>query len=126
VSLLLRAISATAAISIVLTIWLVLRLVGPRGFAPLAGAGPLGILTLVGWAITLAAGPIAVVQLWRLKESGRIAGLIMFGFGLVYYAVGFVWLRAPEAQTSQIVTAVLAHAVLVVILALPAARRACN
>lgn len=124
--LLLRTIAATASISIVFTIWLMLRLAGSRGFGPLAAAGPLGILTLIGWAITLVAGPVAVVQLWRLKQSGRMAGLVMFGFGVLYYAAGFIWLRTPEAPTAQIVAAALAHAVPVAILASPAARRACS
>lgn len=123
--LLLRVVAATAAASLVLTIWLILQLVIPRGVQPLLDTGPLGFLTLAGWAVTLLIGPIAAVQLWRLRPSGRVAGLIVFGFGLIYYTVGLIWLRAPEALIGDIAVAMLAHAVPVAILALPAARRAC-
>ena len=122
----LRVIAATAAASLVLTIWLILQLVIPRGIRPLLESGPLGALTLVGWAVTLLVGPVATVQLWRLRRSGRLAALVLFGFGLLYYTAGLLWLRTPEALTGQIAVAMAAHAVPVAILASPAARRACS
>ena len=124
--LLLRVVAATAAASLILTIWLILQLVIPRGIQPLLDTGPLGFLTLAGWAVTLLVGPVAAVQLWRLRRSGRIAALVVFGFGLLYYTVGLIWLRAPQALTGEIGVAMVAHAVPVAILALPAARRACR
>ena len=124
--LVLRVIAATAAASLILTIWLILQLVVPRGIQPLLDSGPLGALTLLGWAVTLLVGPIAAVQLWRLRRSGRLAALIVFGFGLLYYTAGLLWLRTPEALTGHIAAAMVAHAVPVAILALPAARRACS
>ena len=124
--LVLRVIAATAAASLVLTIWLILRLVVPHGIQPLVYGGALGALTLVGWAVTLLVGPVAAVQLWRLRPSGRLAALILFGSGLLYYTAGLLWLRAPGALTGQIAAAMVAHAVPVVILASPAARRACS
>jgi apolipoprotein N-acyltransferase len=124
--LVLRMIAATAAASLVLTIWLILQLVVPRGIQPLLDSGPLGALTLGGWAVTLLAGPVAAVQLWRLKESGRLAALAVFGFGLVYYIAGYFWLRSASASGRQILAAIVAHAIPVVILALPAARRHCR
>lgn len=124
--ILLQIIAATAAISVVFTIWLILLLVSTRGIPALLGAGALGVMTFVGWAVTLILGPFTAVQLWRLKESGRIAGLILFACGALYYLAGLLWLRAPEAQSGQIVVAVIAYTVPVVILALPSARRACS
>lgn len=124
--LLLRIIAATAAVSVVFTIWLIAMLVIPRGFRPLLNAGALGIMTLLGWAVTLVLGPFAAVQLWRHRESGRRAGLVLFGLGVVYYGVGFFALRAPEAQPGQIAAAAIAYALPVVILASPPARKACS
>jgi hypothetical protein len=125
-ALLLRIVAATAAISVVFTIWLILVIGTAGGFSALVRGGALGVLTLIGWAVTLALGPVTAVQLWRLKESGRKAGLILFGFGVVYYIAGFLWLRAPEAQTSQIAMAVIAYALPLVFLALPGTRQACT
>ena len=124
--LVLRVIAATAAASLVLTIWLILQLVVPRGIQPLLDSGPLGALTLGGWAVTLLVGPVAAVQLWRLKESGRLAAIAVFGFGLLYYTAGLLWLRTPDGLTGQIAAAMVAHAVPVLILATPAARRHCR
>ena len=124
--LLLRVVAATAAVSLVLTIWLILQLVIPRGIQPLLNTGPLGVLTLAGWAVTLLIAPVAAVQLWRLKESGRLAALAVFGFGLLYYTAGYFWLRSPQSSGGQIVAAIVAYAIPVVILSLPAARRQCR
>lgn len=124
--LVLKIIAATAAVSVVFTIWLIVMLVGPRGFGPLLNAGMLGVMTLLGWAVTLVLGPFAAFQLWRHRESGRVAGLVLFGFGVVYYVVGFFALRAPEADPGQIAAAAIAYALPVVILASPPARKACS
>ena len=124
--ILLRIVAAIAAVSVIFTIALIVMLVGPRGLRPLLETGPLGIFTLVGWVITLAAGPIAAVRLWQLRQSGRLAGLVLFGFGILYYVAGLIWLRAPEAQTTQILMAVAGYSVPFIILAVPAARRACS
>jgi apolipoprotein N-acyltransferase len=124
--LVLKAIAATAAISVIFTVWLILMLLSTRRFPSLASAGPLGILTLVGWAVTLTLGPYTVVQLWRLKQSGRLAGIVLFAFGAVYYTAGLIWLRGPGADTAQILVALVAYALPAILLALPAARRACS
>lgn len=122
----LKSIAATAAVSLVFTIWLMLAIVTARGVRPLLAGGALGLLTLAGWAVTLLLGPVTAVQLWQLKDSGRRAGLVFFGFGVLYYMAGFLWLRQPGAHSAQIAAAVVAYALPAVILATPAARRACH
>ncbi len=124
--LVLKVIAATAAISVIFTIWLVLLLLSTGRFPSLASAGALGIMTIVGWVVTLTLGPFTVVQLWRLKERGRLAGIGLFAFGTLYYAAGLMWLRSPEAPTAQIVIALAAYALPAILLSLPAARRACH
>jgi hypothetical protein len=124
--ILLRGIAAILAVSVVFTLVFIPTIVGPRGFGPLLRAGPLGVMTMIGWAVTLGIGPYAGIQLWRLRKRGRIAGLIVFAFGVVYYLAGFLWLRAPEAQSAQIIAAIIAYAIPVLILASPPARRACS
>jgi hypothetical protein len=124
--LVIKVIAATAAISVIFTVWLVLLLLTRGALPSLAGAGALGILTMAGWAVTLILGPFAVVRLWQLRESGRLAGIVLFAFGTLYYAAGLIWLRSPDAPTSQIVLALVAYALPAILLTLPAARRACH
>jgi hypothetical protein len=84
--------------------------------------GLLGGLTIVGWVIALVVGPVATVQLWRLRQSGRRAGIILFGYGLAYYLVGLLALRSPEASTRQIFAAATMFAVPLVVLPVPRTR----
>jgi hypothetical protein len=82
----------------------------------------LGGLTIVGWLIALVAGPVATVQLWRFRQSGRHAGIVLFGSGLAYYLVGLLALRSPEASTRQIVAAAAMFALPLAVLLLPRTR----
>ena len=121
----LRIVAAIAAISVVFTIWLMLVIGTAGGFVPLLRSGALGVMTFVGWTVTLALGPVTAVQLWRFKETGRRAGLVLFGFGVVYYLSGLLWLSAQDGQPA-IFMAVAAYALPFVFLALPSARQACS
>jgi hypothetical protein len=124
--LLLKSIAAVAATSVAFTLLLVVLIIGRGGFTPLLNAGVFGVVTLLGWVVGLTFGPLATVQLWRLHERGRIAALILFGYGFLYYVAGYFWLRSPEASSTQIVAAAIAHLVPVLILASPQAKRACS
>lgn len=120
--LLIRLVAVLAAVSVLGTVWFVAAFAAAGGIRGLLASGLLGSLTIVGWAIALIAGPIATVQLWRFRQSGRRAGIVLFGYGLAYYLVGLVALRSPEASTGQIVAAAAMFAVPLVVLLLPRMR----
>jgi hypothetical protein len=122
VRLLIRIVAVLAAVSVLGTLWFVVAFAAAGGLGPLLSSGLLGGLTIVGWVIALVVGPVAAVQLWRFRESGRRAGIILFGFGLLYYAVGLFALRAPEASVGQIVAAATMFAVPLVVLISPRAK----
>ena len=122
---LLRVVGIGAGLSVVLTIWFIANFFALGGMSSLVAAGMLGIATPVGWAVTLALGPFVAVQLWRYRESGRRAGLILFATGLAYYVIGFVAFRSPEARSSQIAVAAAMYAVPLVVLVSRQARRVC-
>ena len=124
--LLLKSIAAVAATSVAFTLLLVILILGRGGFRPLLNAGVFGVVTLLGWVVGLTFGPLATVHLWQLRERGRIAALILFGYGFLYYLAGYFWLRALEASSTQILAATIAHLVPVLILASPQARRVCS
>jgi len=102
VRVLVRVVAILAAVSVLGTVWFVAAFAAAGGLPGLLTSGLLGALTIVGWVIALAVGPVAAVQLWRFRESGRRAGIILFGYGLAYYVVGLLALRSPEASTWQI------------------------
>jgi hypothetical protein len=60
---------------------------------------------------------VAAVQLWRYRDSGRRAGILLFGSILAYYVIGFLTVRSPEAPVGPIaVVAVFCAAPLFVLL----------
>lgn len=65
----LRAVAILLGVAIMLQLFLVLQIAASGHLTALARPGALGILTFVGWVIVLTAGPIAAVQLWRLRRS---------------------------------------------------------
>jgi hypothetical protein len=100
--LMVKMVAALAGVSVVSTVWFVAVFAAGDGIGALLQSGLLGVLTLVGWAITLVIGPVAAIQLWRFRQSGRRAAIALFGYGLAYYVVGLLTLRAPDASVWQI------------------------
>jgi hypothetical protein len=120
--LLIRIVAVLAAVSVLGTVWFVAAFAAAGGLRGLLTSGMLGVLTIVGWVITLIAGPVAAVQLWRFRQSGRRAGIILFGYGLAYYLVGLLALRSPEASIWQIFAAALMFGFPLVVLLLTRTR----
>ena len=120
--LLIRTVAVLAGLSVLGTVWFVAVLATRGGLRALLTSGLLGGLTIVGWVITFLVGPVAAVQLWRFRDSGRRAAIILFGYGLVYYVVGLLALRSPDASVWQILTAALMFALPLVVLLTPRAR----
>ena len=120
--LLIRVVAILAGLSVFGTVWFIAAFPGVSGLRALLSAGLLGGLTLVEWVIALVAGPVAAVQLWRFRESGRHAGIVLFGYGLAYYVVGLFVLRTPESSVWDIVAAAVMYTLPLVVLLLPRTR----
>ena len=120
--LLIRIVAVLAAVSVLGTVWFVAAFAAAGGLRGLLASGLLGGLTIVGWVIALVVGPVATVQLWRFRQSGRRAGIVLFGYGLAYYLFGLLALRSPEASTGQIFAAAIMFALPLVVLLLPRTR----
>jgi hypothetical protein len=52
--------------------------------------------------------------------------LLLFGYALLFYTVGWFVLASPAAQVLPVITAALSFVVPVAILLSPAARKACR
>jgi hypothetical protein len=121
----LRLIAVVAALSVIGTAMFILGF-GMRGLQGVLASGLFGAITIAGWVTTFVAGSIAAVQLFRPRESGRIAALVLFGSMLLYYLVGLAAFREPYAPVLPIVIMCIPLAALVAVLLLPAAKRACR
>jgi hypothetical protein len=95
--------------------------IGLRHFSQFPG---LMAITVVLWIVTIGGGPIAAIGLWRSRRSGWLIGLVVFAVGLLYYTVGYGVFGGPGAYLPVIVVAIAFHLLGIVLLSLPASRRA--
>ena len=98
-------------------------------FAPRVNAnvlrslGLIGVLTFVGWGLGIFVGPFAAIQLWRLKNIGRVAGIVLFAFVAVYGVLDAAYYaQLPVPLLVKICISIAGC----VILLLPGARRICT
>jgi CDP-diglyceride synthetase len=124
VRLMMRMLALLIAACVVIVIVLLARS-GVTRLRSLTQAGPLGISTLVNWGVTLLAGPFAFVQLMRLRNSGRIAGAIVFGVMTLYYLAAAFLFRDPGDPLLPVAFTALVTAACTAMLLIPAARQAC-
>jgi uncharacterized membrane protein YhaH (DUF805 family) len=117
----LRGIAIGTALAVVLTVALAFEFVANGRIGALFSIGVFGVLTLTVWILTVLVGPFAVVQLWRLRPSGRRATALLTAFTTVYYASGLVFFRGPGTQVAVVVCmAVISAAASVFLLSGPA------
>jgi hypothetical protein len=122
----LKVLAIVVGIGVVFTLALVWRFWRLGGFGPLMATGAFGLITVLGWVLTLAVGPVATVQLWRIRESGRLTSLFLAAYGVLYYAAGWVFFRQPATETSRVWLGAVGNALLVAVLVSGRARRACH
>jgi hypothetical protein len=116
VRVLLRILALIAAFTVVGTVMFILRVPGTRNAIAFATASAFGAVTVIGWVVSLVGGPFAAVQLWRLRESGRRAAIVVFGYGFAYYVVGLLVFRDPGVAIAPIVLGAVSFGVPLVIL----------
>lgn len=125
VRMMMRMLALLVAASVVIVIVLLARS-GVTRVRSLLQSGPLGIGTLVNWAVTLLVGPFASVQLLRLRNSGRIAAAFVFGTMTLYYLTAAFLFRDPGDAWLPIAFTALVTGMCMAMLLIPAAKEACD
>lgn len=120
----LRLVAIIAAISVIATALFIVGF-GWIGLRALIATGVFGTLTILGWIVTFVAGPMAAFQLFRFRNSGRVAALWLFGSMVAYYGIGLIAFRETGTQTKPILTLCAFLIVLIVTMLSPAAKRTC-
>src|SRR5215471_17289815 len=116
-----RAVAILAALSFSVTLAFIALTVRTGGLTDLLSRGAFGAATAFGWGVTLTAGPLAAVELWRFRERGRRAGIVMFGSSMLYYVIGALTWRSPSVPIAPILLAIAVYAVPLAVLLLSAA-----
>ena len=92
--IILRIVAVAIWFAIISTLLLIWRFWRFGDLATLWASGIFGLITFLGWLLTLNVGPFAGIQLWRLRESGRKSSLFLAGCTLLYYLV--TWLISRQ------------------------------
>lgn len=99
----LRSIAVLTALAVVMTVALALQFLTKDRIGALLSIGVFGLLTLTGWLLTVLVGPFAVVQLWRLRPSGRRATALLAGFAVLYYGSGLLFFRGLATNLTAVI-----------------------
>lgn len=125
VRILLKIVAIVIAFSTISTLALAWRFWHFGAIKTLAASGAFGWSTILGWALTLALGPFATIQLWRLRRAGRLSALVIIGYCVSYYVLG--WMLSRHRAIGPTLFLRIAFYVLVAsLLLLPSAREACS
>jgi CDP-diglyceride synthetase len=122
--MMMRMLALLIAACVVIVILLLARS-GIAHVRSISQSGPLGIITLVNWGVTLLAGPFAFVQLLRLRNSGRLAGALVFGMMTIFYVAAAFLFRDPGDPLLPVAFTALVTGVCTAMLLIPAAKEAC-
>jgi hypothetical protein len=127
VKVLLRAVAVLLGLIVVNQAYVIVRSAATGRLLIALGHSPgLAMLTIAGWLLILTAGPVAVVQLWRLRRVGLFLTAVLTGIACVYYLLGLLFFRSPGANVNLLLRAVLINGITLVFLMLPPVRRACS
>jgi hypothetical protein len=118
----LRTVAGLTIVPVVFTILLLLRHWQLVGLLPLPSIDAIGRLFYLSWLVIAFLGPFAIVQLWRLRPSGRIAGAIVWG-DIALHQLGLLCFRIPHPLVSREMLFFGFSAILLVGLLMPASRR---
>jgi hypothetical protein len=125
VRVVLRFIAATFLIIAVLSAKALFEVGIPQAIK-MAGYMDLTSLQVIGWPIAALLGPIAAIQLWRLRPSGLLAAALLCAFGVLKYGLALYFrteFTAPPYVPS-LIAFIWALAGLVM-LVIPKVRRLC-
>jgi hypothetical protein len=123
--LLIRTVAVIAGVSAAGKLWALVNVARAGEMGTVIASGVFGWLTMAAWAVALATGPLALVYLWKFRESGRLAAIVFFGYGLAYYAAGLVVLGDADTGAAAVLVAVASFAAPLAVLLLPSTRRVC-
>ena len=124
--ILLKIVAVIVGLAVLRTVLMVFQFASTSRLAALIGSGAFGIITIAAWCLILVAGPVASVQLWRLRRIGLYVAASLCALALLYYLFGYAANRGPELRLAPLVVPILGNSVALALLLSPSARRICS
>lgn len=122
--ILLKIVAVIIGLAVLRTILMIFQFASTSRLAALIRSGAFGITTIAAWCLILIAGPVACVQLWRLRRIGLYVAASLCAFAVLYYLVGYAANRGP--QLAPLVVPILGNAGALALLLSRYARRVCS
>jgi len=126
VKIVLKIIAVIDALAVLRTVAMIVQFASTARLAALIRSGAFGITTLAAWFLILVAGPIASVQLWRLRRIGLYVAASLCALALAYYLFWYLANRGPELRIAPLLTPIVGNAFILALLLSPSARRVCS
>jgi hypothetical protein len=124
--ILLRLVAGFTLLSVVGTL-LLIGAIWHRGAMPLLlQSGAFGLLTVVGWLLTLVAGIPAAVLLWRPTDLGRVAAAITWSSIGLYYVANLMMSNHFGTNYTRVSIYIGVCCAIVALVLSPQARSACR
>ena len=120
----LRALAIFEAYYVLFTAFMAFWLFQHKALHIVVTRTPRLVMTLVECGLVLCIGPLAAVQLWRLKPSGRIATMILFGSAVCYHLVDLLFFLGLQA--GRIVLSIFVYSALFILMCTQWVRRLCS
>jgi hypothetical protein len=122
--IIIRLLSILVALIVIATIYLIVSILGKSGLQSFLTNGLVAYLTLIGWVLTIAIGPYASAQLWRMHKNGLWATAILSLYAICYYSIGAYLSHSPDMKA--IITSQLGNVACLIFVLSPKARNHCN
>jgi hypothetical protein len=126
VKILLKIVAVIVGLAVLRTVLMIFQFASSSRLAALIGSGAFGVTTIAAWCLILVAGPVASVQLWRLRRIGLYVAASLSALALLYYLFGSLANRGPELRLAPLVVPIVGNALVVAVLLSPSARRVCS
>jgi hypothetical protein len=121
----LRVVAVVIALAVIVTALMIVQLAVISSLMAIARSGAIGALTIAAWLAILTCGPVAAVQLWRLRRMGLTLAKMLCAITVAYWLTGLLFFRTADAPLLPIVGGILLNGLLLGFLLSPSARRAC-
>lgn len=124
--LLLKFIAISLFISAAITFGVMVLIIKNGGISYMYENMPMALaLTSIAWALMYTIAPYAALYLWRLKDKGRRAALIIYLLSILYYSYTIYYYPPPHIQLIISWIILSGCVACFILLLLPASRKVC-